>query len=441
MPFAGTRRTSTFTVQVTVEKLGPCQARVSFTVPSDEFQGALRKALGEAGKNVRMKGFRPGHVPTQVIERQFGKEIRRGTVEDFIRKAFQKAVDENQLKVVGSPTVDLEKLTPIEGADLSHAFEVSLRPEIALGEYKGLPIESELEPVVDQEVENTLENFKAQQAHPEPAGDAGLPENGLALVKVEWLHGSETVLSRDGLRISPDAPTPGCDPEAFKRAIQGAKDGETREVAMTIPEDFEREDLRGKEALTRIHVTQAYRMVPPTDDEVKKFFDAKDDAELKAKVKEKIEEAKIAQEQSRIESTLLAKVLDAHEFELPETLLAHQTEGRLQELARELETAGTPKEKIPEQVEGQRETAKTTAARGLRALFLVQTIAEKENLLVSREDMRAELEAIAKRNQATVEEVGEYYKKQNLYDQMAIEILERKVRRFLRESAQITEPK
>jgi trigger factor len=66
MPFAGTRRTSTLTVQVTVEKLGPCQARVSFTVPSDEFQGALRKALGEAGKNVRMKGFRPGHVPTEL---------------------------------------------------------------------------------------------------------------------------------------------------------------------------------------------------------------------------------------------------------------------------------------------------------------------------------------------------------------------------------------
>ena len=428
-------------MQVTVEKLGPCQARVSFTVPSDEFQVALRKALGEAGRNVRMKGFRPGHVPPQVIERQFGKEIRRGTVEDFLRKAFQKAVDENQLKVVGSPSVDLEKLLPIEGADLSHAFEVSLRPEIALGDYKGLSIESELEPVVDQEIDNTLENFKAQQAHPEPAGEAGLPENGLALVKVEWLVGSETVLSRDGLRVSPDNPTPGCDPAAFQKAVVGAKDGEVREIAMTIPDEFEREEFRGKEGLTRIHVNQAYRMVPPTDDEVKKFFDAKDDVELKAKVKEKIEEAKIAQEQARIESTLLGKVLDAHEFELPEALLAHQTEGRLLELAKELESAGTPKDKIPEQVEGQREAAKTTAARGLRALFLVQTIAEKENLLVSRDDMRAELETIAKRNQATVEEVGEYYKKQNLYDQMAIEILERKVRRFLRESAQITEPK
>ncbi len=428
-------------MQVTVEKLGPCQARVSFTVPSDEFQGALRKALGEAGRNVRMKGFRPGHVPPQVIERQFGKEIRRGTVEDFLRKAFQKAVDENQLKVVGSPTVDLEKVTPLEGADFSHAFEVSLRPEIQLQEYKGLSIESELEPVVDQEIDAALENFKVQQAHPEPAGDSGLPENGLALVKVEWLSGTDVVLTRDGLRIGPDAPTPGCDPEAFKTAVLGVKDGETREIPMTFPEDFEREDLRGKTGTTRLSVSQAYRMVPPTDEDVRKVFEAKDDADLRAKVKEKIEEAKIAQEQARIESTLLNKLIDAHAFDLPEKLLENQTEGRLLEMSREMEAAGTPKDKIEEQVEGQREASKTAAARGLRALFLVQTIAEKENLLVSREDMRAELESIAKRNQATVEEVAEYYKKQNLYDQMAIEILERKVRKFLRESAQITEPK
>jgi trigger factor len=428
-------------VQVTVEKLGPCQARVSFTVPSQEFQGALKKALGEAGRNVRMKGFRPGHVPTQVIERQYGKEIRRGTVEEFVRRAFQQAVEENKLKVVGSPSVDLESILPLEGADLSSQFEVSLRPDIALAEYKGLPIESELEPVLDQEVDGAIENLKAQQAHPEPAGESGLPEGGLALVKVEWVVGAETVLSRDGLRISPETPTPGCEAEPFRKALLGAKDGDVRDVPMEIPEDFEREDLRKKSAISRLTITQAYRMVPPTDEEILRLLSASDAADLKVKVRAKIEEAKVEREQARIESVLLGKIIDGHEFELPEALLEQQTEARLLEQARELETAGTPKEKIPEQVEGQRETVKTAAARGLRALFLVQTIAEKENLLVSREDMKTELEAIAARNQATVEEVGEYYKKQNLFDQMAIEILERKVRRFLRESAQITEPK
>jgi trigger factor len=185
-----------------------------------------------------------------------------------VRFALQQAVEENHLKVVGSPSVDLESILPLEGTDLSHQFEVSLRPEIALSEYKGLAIESELEPVLDQEVDGAIENLKVQQAHPEPAGEAGLPEGGLALVKVEWFVGAESVLSRDGLRISPEAPTPGCDPEAFRKALTGAKDGDVREVAMTIPEDFEREDLRGKSALSRITVAQAYRMVPPADEEI-----------------------------------------------------------------------------------------------------------------------------------------------------------------------------
>lgn len=428
-------------MQVTVEKLGPCQAKVSFTVPKEEFQGAVRRALGEAGRNVRMKGFRPGHVPPQVIERQFGTEVRRGAIEDFVRKAFQQAVEENQLKVVGHPRVDLEAIRPLEGADWNSDFEVSLRPEIQLGEYKGIAIESELEQVLDPEVDSALASLKVQQAHPEPAGDAGLPEDGLALAKVEWLAGEEVVLARDGLRIGPESPTPGTDPDEFRRALTGAKDGEARQVPMIFPDDFDREPLRGKAGTTRITVTQAYKMVPPTDEEVRKLFAATDDADLKVKVRAKIEEAKIEGEQARIERKLLERLLESHAIELPTALVDQQIESRLAEAAREMEAAGTPKERIAEQVETQREAARKTSEQGLKALFLVQTIAEKENLLVTREDLKAELEAIAARNGATVQEVSEYYQKQNLLDSMAIEILERKVRRFLRESAQITEPR
>jgi len=428
-------------VQVTVEKLGPCQAKVSFTVPQAEFQGAIKRALGEAGRNVRMKGFRPGHVPPQVIEKQFGTEVRRGTVEDFVRKAFQQAVQENSLKVVGHPRVDLEKIQPLEGVDWTSTFEVSIRPDIELGTYKGISIESELEQVLDPEVDSAVASLKVQQAHPEPAGDAGLPEDGLALAKIEWLAGDEIVLARDGLRLSPQTPTPGCEPQAFQSALVGAKDGEVRTVAMTFPADFDKEHLRGKAGTTRITVTQAYRMVPPTDEEVRKIFGASDDADLKIKVREKIEEAKIEGEQARIERKLLEQILASHTIELPEVLIDQQVEARLADVTRELEAAGTPKERVQEQVETQREGARKSSEQGLKALFLVQTIAEKESLLVSQDDMKAELETIAARNHATVEEVGEYYKKQNLFDQMAIEILERKVRRFLRESAQITEPR
>jgi trigger factor len=427
-------------VQVTVEQLGHCQAKVHFTVPGDEFQGAVRRALANAGRNVRMKGFRPGHVPQQVIEKQFGPQIRNDAIEHFVRQAFEQAVKENSLKVVGFQRVNLDEVKVLEGADFSHQFEVSLRPEIQLGEYKGLAIESELEPVMDGEVDSALTNFRAQQSHPEPAGDAGLPGDGMAIAKIEWLFEGEPVLSRDGLRISPETPPPGVDPEEFKSAITGVKDGDTRELAMVFPDEVEKAELRGKSGTCRVSVSQAYRMVPPSDEEVMRFFEAKDDAALQAIVREKIAEAKQEQENQRIEAALLEKLLSTHEFDLPQMMLDEQTNARLAQAARQLEQQGVPKEKIAEQVEPQRDAARDASVRGMRALFMVQTIGEKESLLVTRDDMQAELKAIAQRNESTVEEVTEYYKKNNLFDQMALEILERKVRRFLRENAKISVP-
>jgi trigger factor len=428
-------------VQVTVERSGPCQAHVRFTVPSAEFQTAVRRALSEAGRNVKMKGFRPGHVPPQVIERQFGQQIRRDAAEHFARQAFEQAVKEHSLQVVGFQRLDLEKLPVLEGSDFSEQFEVSLRPVIELGLYKGLAVTSELEPVMDPEIDAAIENVRAQQAKPEPAGDEGLPKDGVALAQVEWLSAAgEVVLSREGLRLSPQSPTPGVDAAAFEAVLTGAKDGETREVAMVFPEEFERAELRGQPGTTRVAVSQAYRLIPPTDAELRQLFAAEDEAALKKTVKEKMEEAKAERENQRVEGALLEQLLATHEFELPPRMLEEQTKARLAQVRQQLESQGTPAERLDEQVESQRESAAQAAARGLRALFLVQTIAEAEKLLVTREDMERELKAIAQRNQATLEEVNEYYKKNNLFDQMAIEILERKVRAFLRENARIEEP-
>lgn len=428
-------------MQVTVEKLGPCQAKVHFTVPGAEFHGAVRRAMADAGRNAKMKGFRPGHVPPQVIERQFGKQIRQQAIEHFVRQAFEQAVKENELKVVGFQRLDFEKLTVLEGADFSHELEVSLRPEITLGVYKGLEIASELEPVMDQEVESAIANLRQQQSRPDPAGEEGLPKDGVAVAKVEWLSASgEVVLSRD-VRVSPQSPTPGTEAAAFEAALVGARDGEVRDVPMTLPADAGlAPELAGSQGTTRIHVQQAYRLVPPTDPELFQLAQVADHKALEDLVRLRLTEAKAERENQRVEAALVERLISEHAFELPPPMLEEQTRARLAQERKNLEAAGMPPESIDAELEPHQDKARAAAERGLRALFLVQAIAEAEKLLVSREDMQQELSAIAARNQASVEEVTEYYKKNNLFDQMAIEILERKVRRFLRESAKLTEP-
>ena len=427
-------------MQVTVEKTGPCQARVRFTVPGSEFHGAVQRAVSQAGRTMNLKGFRPGHVPPQIVEKQFGPQIRADAMKHFVQQALDQAVKENSLKVVGFQRVNLDKLTVLEGADFSQQVDVSLRPEITLGSYKGIPLESELEPVMEREVDDAIANLKLQRAQPEPAGDAGLPADGMALAKVEWLAGAEVVLARDGIRLSPRTPPPGVEPAAFEAALTGAKDGQTRECALSFPPEFERADLRGKSGTCRVTVTQAYRMIPPTEAEVRELVGAADEAALRRIVREKIGEAKLEREQQRQEGLLLDQLLAKHEFELPQMMVDEQTQARLSQLAQQLAQQGLPQDQVDAQVESQRESAQAAASKGCRGLFLMQAIAEAEKLLVSQDDMRAEVQTIAARNNAKQEEVVEYYQKNGLFDQMAIELLERKVRRFLRENATVKVP-
>ncbi len=427
-------------MQVNVERLGPCQARIQFTVPSAEFQATYKRGLQNLASNANMKGFRPGKVPVQVVEKQYGPQLKNDAVEHFVRQAYEQAVKEGDLKIVGFQRVNMDDVKIQDGVDWDCGFEVSLRPEIALKDYKGLAIESELEPVMDAEIASAIENLKAQQSRPEPAGDAGLPADGMAVCKVTWMEGDRTILERDNLRLSPKTPTPGIEAAAFEAGLSGAKDGETRSIAMTFPPDFPEENLRGKPGTTRVEVKQAFRLIPPTDEEIRKMLNVADDAALKVFVRERLTEAKQQQEDARIESKLLEDLLAQHTVDLPKMMLDEQTRVRLESAGREMQQQGVPDAKIRETLESQRPQAEEAAAKGLRALFLVQTIGEAEKLLVTREDMEAELGTIAARNRAPLEEVREYYTKNKLFDQMAVEILERKVRQFLRQNAKITTP-
>jgi trigger factor len=431
-------------VEVTVEKVGACVAKVSFTVPAEEFEGIVQRGLQEAGQRVRMKGFRAGKVPRAVLERTYGKRVRDQAIEHFLHQAYERAVGENDLKVVGYERVDLSgvALEPLAaGGPLRHAFELSLRPEVELADYKGMEVESELEPALDKEIEAALEDLRRQQSRPEPAGVDGLPADGMAVCTVDWLLAGEAVLHREGLRLSPASPLPGVDPEASKRALTGARQGADLELPMTFPADFEREAARGQAGICRIRVDQAFRMEPATDEQLKELLGVEAGQTLEAAVRARIDEAKRDHEERRVEQVLLERLLERHPMELPERMLADQVEIRLARLKRDLkEQGGLDEAQAVEQAQAQEAEVREQAERGMRALFLVQALAEKESLLVNAEDMQSELREIARRNNATLEEVQGYYREHGLFDQMAIEILERKVRRFLREAARITEP-
>lgn len=426
-------------MQVQVDKTKACVARVSLSVPADEFQAELRSILTQAGRQARIKGFRPGKVPPAVVERLHGTEARRETRQRFVQKAFDQAMQEHELRPLAHPRVDIESETAAD-AEFALEFEVTLRPKITLGAYKGLSIESALEPVSEAEVEAALEQVRQNQARPEPAGEAGLPEDGMALCKVELVHAGEVVFTRDGLRLGPRTSVPGVDPEVFKAALTGAVDGAAIEVPVSFPQDFEVEAVRGQTGTCRLTVTQAFRVVVPTREALPALLDLADDAALLERVREKLDEANRLHEAQRIESQLLGRVIDAHDFELPETMVADQARARLEQTSSELRGQGASDEEVEAHVASHAAEAQTAAARTTKAYFLIEAIGEAERIKIDETQMREELKAIAARNRSSFDEVARYYQEQNLFGQLAMEILERKVRALLRESADLKSP-
>lgn len=424
-------------MQVNYEKTGPCAGQVSFQVPAADFEKEIKKALKQAGRNVRMKGFRPGKVPMSVLEKGYGEEIRRQAMQHFVQQAYGKAVQDNELKPIGIEPMKIEDLGLDDSGNFGHEFEISLRPEFELGTYKGLSVESQATDASDEEVDATIEDLRRQRAKVEPAEDEGLPEDGMAQCKVKWVVDEETILERDDLRLSPQQTIPGVDEDSFKEVMTGAKDEDVFELELTVPAEFEKEELRGQKGLCQITILKAFRIELPSNEDLFPIFEVEDEDALKETVKTKIGEAKAEQEEKRLEGELIQQLVENHPMDLPPRMVEEQTQARVSQYEKGLKEQGLSDELIEQESAGHADQARDAAEKGIRTLFLIQQIAEAEELLVTRDEMMAEFDTIAERNQTTREEVRKYYEENRMVEQMALEVLERKVRAFLRENAEV----
>jgi trigger factor len=321
---------------------------------------------------------------------------------------------------------------------------VELKPDFELQDYAGLAIETLPVTTTDQEVEDTIRDVLRQQARPEPAGDEGLTENGLALARLSFHHTGEDgtsreVVARDGLRISPATPPIGVDPEQFRSAVTGAVEGAERELPLTFPDGFETAELRGQAGVCKVQLTQVFKLVPPEESELYRQFGVDDGPALRTRVREQLLAHKQRQEEQRLEAELFDRVIDSHPMPVPQRMLANQVAAREARAVQDLiEQQGLSKEAAQAQVESEADSTRSASEKSLRALFLVEAIGDAERLQVTREDLSAELRQIAARNRTAVDEVVKYYQQHNLVQQLTVELLERKVRAALRSKAAIT---
>lgn len=380
----------------TVKKLNETTYEVSVSRTGDELKHMKEHVLTHF-KDAKVAGFRPGHVPKDVLERTFKKEIEDEILNHIISEEYSKAVSENDLKPIDN--IKLEKYEN-DNDKVELVFTIPVLPEIKLGEYKGVKVEKEELKVTDEKVNEEIERLRVGTAKLKEVEEGAAAElNDVTNIDFEgFIDG----VAFDGGKAEGFDLTLGSKNfiDTFEDQIVGHKKDDEFDVNVTFPENYGAENLAGKPAVFKVKVNSIKRREETefNDDLAKELgFDSMED--LKNKTKENITK----REESRIENDfrnkVVEKVVEGTEVEVPEGLIQKEIQYKVNEFAQQLQMQGMSLnqyfEMTGQDLEKMRETLREPAKKSLKTQLILDEIAKAENIAASDEDVNAEVEKMA----------------------------------------------
>ncbi len=369
-------------------------------VDADKFDSALDQAFKKVVKQVQVPGFRKGKMPRGLFEKRFGVEsLYQDAVDIILPGEYTNAIEETGIEPVDQPEVDIEQIE--KGKNLIFTAKVTVKPEVELGDYKGLEVEEESTEITDEDVENDLKQQQEQQAELVVKEEGTVEDGDTAVIDFEGFVDGEAFEGGKGenhsLEIGSGSFIPG-----FEEQLVGKKAGEDVEVQVTFPEEYHAEDLAGKEATfkVKIHEIKA-KELPELDDEFAKDVDDEVESldELKEKTKKRLQEQKENEVENNKREALIQQASDNAEVEIPEAMVNSELDRMLQEFEQRLQMQGMTLD-MYFQFSGQDEDAlkeqmKEDAEKRVKTNLTLEAIANAENVEVTEEDIEKELESMA----------------------------------------------
>ncbi|MBK8097646.1 MAG: trigger factor [Planctomycetes bacterium] len=436
-------------MEVQVAETGPCSRTLTITVPPASVQQHLDEVYKSASQQVQLKGFRPGKVPRKLVEQRWGESILAEAKEQLVNRFLGDACRDQQIQPIGRVSVDdYDKLEVKIGTELKFTAKVDVRPQLEIKNAKGLVVERYETEATDTDVDNALAEVANQKRSmkkiDEPAQDGDFVKADLKFQDA----GGTIVLERKNSQLNTRIPIAGATPEAFAKALAGAKPGDQIALDITFPDNFEKDALRGQAGQVHIAVHEVLRITPAAiDDALAKGLEFGDLAALKDDLRTRIASEKVRVGKMRQEEQCLQALATAHPFDLPGSLVEEQQVASLNTFGNRLkQQGGISDDEIRKKLEESKDEAYQDAQRRVRLFFLIEAVARQHKIFVTETDIDAELRNIAQANskdgqQVTAAQVREYLDKNKQLGELRLGLLERKVRDFLRENAAVVDKK
>lgn len=437
-------------MNISVERLPECKARLSAAIPVETVQQTRREIVSAYSSQAKVPGFRPGKIPLAVIEKRFAGPIEDELKDRLARSAYAEARTKEDLAILGISEVEREVFETDGSYRL--AVEVVTEPEVELGDYKGIPVEIVKMEITDEMIDEHLEHNRKQQATPVDA-DKAAAAGDLAVISYVATVEGEPLVDKLESQAGPlaqgddhwvDLPEEGEQPREFipglAAAVVGLSAGETKTFDTTYPDDFPIEAVAGKTISYDITVQQVkVRDLPELNDEFAQGLGAESVEELREGIRSQLEAQRERMRNQSIDNQILAHLNQDANFDLPQHIVFNETQRKVNEMVSRGYEQGMTEAEIRDNEEVLLKSAGDQARNNITTMFLLGEIAKAEDITVDEDEMSRRISMLAYQQRRPLKKVVRELRDRDAFGDIRQDILISKTIAFLREHAVLTE--
>jgi trigger factor len=426
-------------VAVKVEEISPVKKKLSFEIPWDDVKKGLDEVYRDVAKTARIRGFRQGKIPRNILERHYKEHVEGETVTKLVNQFYWDAVKEHDIRVVSQPQVDQQGIEPEKNFNFTATVEVE--PLLNPTGYLGLELEKEALAVTQQDIDNRLKEIQQMFATMQDVEEErGLAAGEFATIDFQGTLAGEALKELKAenyfLEVGSKILVPG-----FEDQLIGMKKGETKHIQVCFPDDYQAAHLAGKDVSFSVVLKGIKeKILPEINEDFVKNFEKYDSLEsLKADIGKSLEAEKKAQIDADLRKLIVDKLLENkdNEFDVPPTFVERQIFQMMADTQRRLLSRGMDKKAATELTVKMHDTFRDEARRIVLTALIIKNISRIENISAGEDEVDERVRAMAESRGQTVEALRESLEKDDMLDHIANEILHQKVFEFIESKAMI----
>jgi trigger factor len=414
------------------QDLSPIKKSVEVEIPADLISSEATRVTNEFSRQAKLPGFRPGKVPLSVVRTRFAKEIQEEVMSRLLSRSFRDAISEKGVEPVGDP--QLQHIDPyIEGAPVKYKAEFEVKPQVELGEYRGLEIDDSKIEVSDADIDNMIERLREQAGSYRVESERGMQHDDFGMIDITTSGDGIERETRSGhFRLGEETPL-----AELHDALRGKKPGETISFDKTYGDDASNENFRGKTVHYDVELKEIRVQEKPdvTDDFAKSAGGWESIAQMRETIAGDIRKHRQFEALRQKKSQIGERLLAAHQFDVPETLVEEEVAKSLQNYARFLASQGVDLEKAELDWNKIRDDFRPEAVKRVKRGLILEAVAKREGLVVSDVEVDAEIRRAANESGRDFAEVKHRLRHEGGYEALRASLAQEKALDFVLKEA------